>query len=939
MPSFMPDPSKFPTLSQFMDKLLKPMSNGYYDLGQGLWGSFIKTPKGNILYVWQPNSGSAYIYKWDTTSNTWKLAFSITNLVKGAEEPRSIYGLRYITWQDTSVSTTTVTDNGLTLKLTGPSVIEVDQQASYTVYAVGGTLPYSYKWSSDGLQASNGNTASYKWTTAGTKVVSVSVNDSNGNTATIQMNVSVTEQANAELIGSNIVYAYTPQDPGTVLNPFVMRDYLDSYYYSSRPIMDIYEDDIYGITLSIAYKPFNPYDLDSVKNAYPDALIMKLTAPGQYKLWESGRFFIPNSSSTSDTLTVPSDVSSTRPYYVPLDLDLNSDNVYRVGTLYTGPTEVNIDYQKDNGPLKRLKKSVIASYAQPIIFQMSVEVQYYIEEHISQISYLTVTYDKDGKLVYTWANGANDNYVTNDLFWQGYKNGEPIKSSVDNFVYKAVTTSNAYPVYDASQMQRILNLHRPITLDWKTLGDQQAAVATVPIVDSWGHILYYKPVSQTSIQINDKGLQKGRWLIRSLDPYFRNGIIWIPDEYFVAVRFDSDNIKLSGPFSVTGGEYRELKLWWFGALARYYLFNGGTVNVTTKPFVNISGSFGFDNDFGSYYFIIPNQNLFSNSTVDTVSSIVLPKVYDTAQKQVLQLPDWDDTLNAYFPPYNGPVIDAGAYSFDTNPIASTIISPSSVVFNDSKPITVVGQYSLKDGTYNTFTGVESGIVSDSTNTSKNIALYHREGSYITIYPLQKGTGTLYLDYTKIGGVEPKDSVSIPITVNVDIGDFNVKVNDKDYTKLGSKWSQLPPKFTNHIFWFQDLSGFWVSYLESFNEYGKVQGAQYYYFPNIPVEKVTPSTTLNVSIVTTGNVKVRFRVWSDDGGIQSTVYSSTDLTSTINNWLKTVMVADGQKYKNDPIHNSFTSYRSLNYAIDFSPDGGSTWVNIKSGQEVISIENK
>jgi hypothetical protein len=247
MPSFMPDPSKFPTLSQFVDKLLKPMSNGYYDLGQGFLGSFIKTPKGNILYAWQPNSGSAYIYKWDTTSNTWQLAFSITNLVKGAEEPKSVYGLNYVAWQDTGVSSSTVTAVGsdpigsLIVKLVGPDTINIVQSPSasytYTAYATGGVQPYSFAFSPKPDSVS-GSTATYTATTlanldVNTIDITVTVTDNNGTQAKATITANIIKNLTVSITGPSstnvgIAVFYTASVSGG------SGDYIYDFYIDGR---------------------------------------------------------------------------------------------------------------------------------------------------------------------------------------------------------------------------------------------------------------------------------------------------------------------------------------------------------------------------------------------------------------------------------------------------------------------------------------------------------------------------------------------------------------------------------------------------------------------------------------------------------------------------------------------------------------------------------
>jgi len=64
-------------------------------------------------------------------------------------------------------------------------------RATYTVSVSGGKMPYVVYWSQDGLVSSSGMSATYEWTTAGTKTVEVTVRDATGKTVTKTLTVTL----------------------------------------------------------------------------------------------------------------------------------------------------------------------------------------------------------------------------------------------------------------------------------------------------------------------------------------------------------------------------------------------------------------------------------------------------------------------------------------------------------------------------------------------------------------------------------------------------------------------------------------------------------------------------------------------------------------------------------------------------------------------------
>jgi len=80
--------------------------------------------------------------------------------------------------------------SSLSVTVTGPSSGNINTNYTFTATASGGTGSYSYSWSSDGFVSSSGNSATYRWSTAGTKTVTCTVT-SGGVTASGSATISV----------------------------------------------------------------------------------------------------------------------------------------------------------------------------------------------------------------------------------------------------------------------------------------------------------------------------------------------------------------------------------------------------------------------------------------------------------------------------------------------------------------------------------------------------------------------------------------------------------------------------------------------------------------------------------------------------------------------------------------------------------------------------
>ncbi len=183
------------------------LTNGYYATG-------ISTMNNVFMYVWQPKSGSAYIYKWDANSNQWVLSQTITNLVKGAEEPQSVFKINYFTWKETGSSVTATVigsdpTGSLSVKLVGPDAMYLSTTLStsynYTAYAIGGVQPYTFAFSPT-PDSVNGSTATYTTKTltnlgVNTIDITVTVTDKNGTQAKATMTVNLIKALTVKITG------------------------------------------------------------------------------------------------------------------------------------------------------------------------------------------------------------------------------------------------------------------------------------------------------------------------------------------------------------------------------------------------------------------------------------------------------------------------------------------------------------------------------------------------------------------------------------------------------------------------------------------------------------------------------------------------------------------------------------------------------------------
>jgi len=84
-----------------------------------------------------------------------------------------------------------------TVFISGQTYVNANQPAQYVANVTGGTSPYSFAWSTDGLVSSSkdSNVGNYKWTQPGSHTVNVRVTDSKGTTVNGNLTVTVTPTA------------------------------------------------------------------------------------------------------------------------------------------------------------------------------------------------------------------------------------------------------------------------------------------------------------------------------------------------------------------------------------------------------------------------------------------------------------------------------------------------------------------------------------------------------------------------------------------------------------------------------------------------------------------------------------------------------------------------------------------------------------------------
>ncbi len=148
---------------------------------------YVYDPNGNLVSETDP-LGNVTRYSYDVNHNLMSVTDPKGNVTSVSYSARD--AVNAITCASGAKETFTPI-SPIEVTLSGFDSLACGISGTFTASAAGGVPPYAYGWSTSGLQSQNGNTATYKWSTNGTYLVTVMAKGSNGEGAKAQKSVVV----------------------------------------------------------------------------------------------------------------------------------------------------------------------------------------------------------------------------------------------------------------------------------------------------------------------------------------------------------------------------------------------------------------------------------------------------------------------------------------------------------------------------------------------------------------------------------------------------------------------------------------------------------------------------------------------------------------------------------------------------------------------------
>jgi len=927
--------------------------NKVFSLGTNLSGKMVIGSDGSpMLAVFQVGSGKLDWYKWN--GSKWMYQYSLSNIVPGFEEPQTLKSYKYVTWNeytkhvvDTGNSNPVNTTNPLTVTLTGPTSGAINATYTYTATITGGTVPYTLTWSADGFVSKSGVSANYKWSTGGVKKVEVYVKDSLGQTGSASLNVTISTPVSITGPETNIVYKNSLGGLGFKTHPRyqVSIQGIDNFTINYFKVGNVSVADPVerGILIPLYGGDGRTYVFNT---AYLETIFKNVslgTVPFEVSVAD-------NTSGKTIVVTKNFNIF----YAVIPRFDLGANVLVEAPTVPDPPqytltlTEIRTEFVPDptpnpNDPPKYSWKTSVYSKTITVNakFDTIVDLNDYVAKHPDLAAQLEAFRNNPAGL----ADKSSSEIVTTDDIRKGgplivesqHKQLETQVGNKGGFFFPVVT--NQDPISFKGLVAAVIkevdgkNVVAPYQREVYAGSNDESTVVPGILSAQWFGI--NNEAGWWSIDPQNGGGNYG-----TCAPLFPNGnpiyVKWVGDSPAV----DKFHFDLEFVLDRSG---REIRWNYNGDISGWVITDRVyQAQIIEKSPFDISGT------------IYSCEHAPSTRPITSIIYLVNPdannalgngeyKVQDITLKPASQV-TFNDILSQYgiFSQRN-PIVVSAAYTHSCE-ITSLLWSPSSLTFNDANMQGILVQYYQNDGTFLIPRGTDSGILKDGNG--KSIAGYRREKGVILVYPLSKGSTTLTIPSSSLGGPQylpgsPVD-VTIPITVNVDIGTVQISVNGIDVNNLGpTEWLGGTSARSRGYY---DSSGVYhpgsLIYKYGIWKYwmwqtGKLDSDTYTTgtkSSNLTTAlNSTPLHTLNVSIVTSGNVKVRFTL-SGDGLSPVSVTSSTDFAAGA---LKTWVINNLSAIKDATT--GYKVYKSLNYKIEVSYDNGNTWETLKVGQDTVIFE--
>jgi hypothetical protein len=886
-----------------------------------------------FCFAWVKNSGIVTIYQGNSNGN-WMEYKTISGIVPGTEKTM------ILTYPVNQGDNNIVTSN-LSIILTGPDEGKVNTVYDFTLTINGGLMPYTVKWSASGYRSNTKVSETvfkghYLWTTDGTKTVSVTVTDAYGQVATAQKEIKINSWE-VHIIGPS----------STVL------------YY---PIMHRYPLDYSGyIGYYNIYTRYGYFTYNSILKSSDGPYYLEITEPGNYTVTS---LKIGNiTMNTNSFVGTGNRIHITNPDGGRYEINLSNLDGLKLGNI-----TITATVKDSSGNFKTATFNTHIDYGEMGLFGYSTLYKTtettgtQVYKYAVSVTETKVYKDQNGKwkvrvVVYKKWVTSNRKYDDVKSFSDAVHGGDSnLAKQVEDFQRTPqseaddqatrqgdakdggkLQTDATHALFDTQNTSQ-MNLYTDALMQNKDDANFKfgAVAAVYAEVDNKPT---YTPVQKTGVVITNEYTYSHTHILNSTNPDFSTH--YNMDEYKV-VRVDmfhnvdiisddtTTNTSITSPVSIQLGNVKVIK----PSDNDYSYIVMSEKNLSAREIMQVKTTQGdktlylkVHSDGNGNYTISDNGYAFTvHQNADNTWE------YDENISKITSIPS-KPTIHSLPMPL---------YTEEPPSIIATVASPrDSFTFSSSDPQDTMIFYKLSDGSVSTVTGTQNGVLKDANG--KEIALWARSKEYLKIVPLHKGSGTIHFSASDLGGPY---GIDIPVTVNVDVGDFIVTVNGTDWQNLHNNG------------WMTPEPGYWqYGQFNTSYEYGITKRTGYFwwdvYYISGRVKSVSTSgnavlktwdysgheNTLNsaannvplynltVHIETPSTIKVRFTVqYGNDTPIVMEDSGTRNLQDA--SWVSSNLVS----IYND-IYNLYKD-EVVTYKIEISTNNGQEWTTIKSGNDTI-----